>query len=583
MNDDQLSLAFSMHARPGVYALLLGSGISRAAQIPTGWEVVEDLVRKVAVASQQTCTEPPDAWFRSTYGEEPNYSRLLERVAPRPADRRELLRSYFEPTQQQRAEGIKMPTRAHRAIAKLMRAGYIRVVLTTNFDRLLELALEDEGVRPDIIDTADKAKGARPLVHSPATIIKLHGDYGDERIKNTPEELATYEPEMNQLVDRVLADYGLVLCGWSGDYDDALCAAIARCQDRRYSTYWGAFRGTLSEKARRLLEHRDGVVLSIDSADAFFTGLQEQVDALARYAQRSPISSRVAVAMLERYLVSDEHRIQLQRLVDGEVERAFAAAKETAALLTQAMEPTILEERGEAMLAATDTLLHLVVTGCYWGEARHDAVWVRVLKRLMEPLSGSGFTGWLAYARYPAQLVFYAGGLACLEKERLTTATHLFHQAKVRLGSGKEEAPFAVLNSALVREAMYLPKGRHPDARLRWAWPASEGLFAVLRPYFRELVPSDGDFERLFDRFECILTLAVATQPGAPVIPARATVRSDHGASVLVELLEQLDKFHNNWPPLMSGLIPSTAQTLKELARAVDAQLQQLSFQMRVR
>lgn len=34
------SLAFSMHGNKGVYALLLGSGVSRAARIPAGWEII---------------------------------------------------------------------------------------------------------------------------------------------------------------------------------------------------------------------------------------------------------------------------------------------------------------------------------------------------------------------------------------------------------------------------------------------------------------------------------------------------------------------------------------------------------------
>jgi hypothetical protein len=35
-------------ASPGAYAMLLGSGTSTAAQIPTGWGIVVDLIGKVA-------------------------------------------------------------------------------------------------------------------------------------------------------------------------------------------------------------------------------------------------------------------------------------------------------------------------------------------------------------------------------------------------------------------------------------------------------------------------------------------------------------------------------------------------------
>ncbi len=48
MIDATTTLAFSMYENKGVYALLLGSGVSRAAQIPTGWEITLDLVKRIA-------------------------------------------------------------------------------------------------------------------------------------------------------------------------------------------------------------------------------------------------------------------------------------------------------------------------------------------------------------------------------------------------------------------------------------------------------------------------------------------------------------------------------------------------------
>ena len=46
------SLAFSIQANPGVYAVLVGSGVSRTAKIPTGWEIILDLIRKLAAVSR---------------------------------------------------------------------------------------------------------------------------------------------------------------------------------------------------------------------------------------------------------------------------------------------------------------------------------------------------------------------------------------------------------------------------------------------------------------------------------------------------------------------------------------------------
>jgi hypothetical protein len=52
-----LSLAMSMYSIPGVYALLLGSGVSRGAQIPTGWEVVQDLCQAPATMKGEDCVD----------------------------------------------------------------------------------------------------------------------------------------------------------------------------------------------------------------------------------------------------------------------------------------------------------------------------------------------------------------------------------------------------------------------------------------------------------------------------------------------------------------------------------------------
>ena len=48
MIDPLTALAFSIYENNGVYCLLLGSGVSRSAEIPTGWEITLDLVRRIA-------------------------------------------------------------------------------------------------------------------------------------------------------------------------------------------------------------------------------------------------------------------------------------------------------------------------------------------------------------------------------------------------------------------------------------------------------------------------------------------------------------------------------------------------------
>ena len=126
-----------------------------------------------------------------------------------------MLQTYFEPTEDERREGGKLPTKAHRGIAELVVRGYVRVIVTTNFARLLEQALTDLGVQPSVISNADAATGAMPLAHSRCTVIEVHGDYLDPRFRNTEEELRSYEPAIDRLLDQVFDEYGLIICGWS--------------------------------------------------------------------------------------------------------------------------------------------------------------------------------------------------------------------------------------------------------------------------------------------------------------------------------------------------------------------------------
>ena len=101
--DPIITLASSIQVAPGTYALLLGSGVSKASQVPIGWEVVASLARRAAVAAAEDPGDDPVEWYRRRFGAEVDYSRLLEELAPSQADRRALLEGFFEPTGRQGA------------------------------------------------------------------------------------------------------------------------------------------------------------------------------------------------------------------------------------------------------------------------------------------------------------------------------------------------------------------------------------------------------------------------------------------------------------------------------------------------
>ena len=159
-----------------------------------------------------------------------------------------------------------------------------------------------------MISTPDAVEGAVPLVHQRCCVVKLHGDYLDTRIRNTPSELSEYDDRLNSLLDQIFDSFGLIVCGWSTQWDSALRAAIERCPTRRFTTYWTT-RSKLGVQAQKLANQRSAQVIQIEGADSFFVRLAELIAALEESQRPHPASVQAAVALTKRYLSDHRHRI----------------------------------------------------------------------------------------------------------------------------------------------------------------------------------------------------------------------------------------------------------------------------------
>lgn len=285
--DPRVALATSMHAAPGVYAVLVGSGMSSAAGVPTGWQVVLDLIRRIATAEGvdlDALERAPDVWWSEQHGSEPRYDTLLAALAPTDAARRALLLKYFDPSPGE-SKPIQ-PTSGHTALAQICASGRVRLILTTNFDRLIERSLENNGVTPQVIANPGDIRGMIPLSHAPMTVVKLHGDYATLGLRNTPEELGSYPPEWLELLARVFDEYGLLVVGWSAEYDSALSNSLSSCPTRRYPTYWTIYKGSIAEPAAHLIAQRQAAVIDTSGADEFFGDLVQRLQRLDQVATR---------------------------------------------------------------------------------------------------------------------------------------------------------------------------------------------------------------------------------------------------------------------------------------------------------
>ena len=564
------SLAFSIQSNPGVYAVLLGSGVSRAASIPTGWEITLDLIGKLARIRNEEAPDP-ESWYRATYDREPDYSDILESVAKSPAERQQLLRSYFEPDENERADGGKQPTVAHRSIAWLAARGYIRVILTTNFDRLMENALQNEGIAPAVLSTPDQIRGALPLAHTKCCVVKIHGDYLDTRIRNTSAELGRYDEAFETLLDRIFDEYGLIVCGWSAEWDAGLRAAIYRAPSRRFTTYW-ALHGAAGGEARKLIEHRKAETIPIRSADDFFQTVKEHVQSIDEYRHPHPLSTTVAVATLKRYLSEPRYRIRLSDFIDDSVDRVLEKITDDDFPVS-----TVSKIDGPAITArlrkyesTCSVMLTLASVGGYWADRDHLHIWRRALVRLAKRKVDSGHAVWLSLQRYPATLLFYALGIGALAHDNFDFVSGLFSTV-VDHRHGKDQKAVETLPPSFLFDFRGSEFMKLLDGMKDRLFPLSDWLHDALQGVTKSVVSEDEQSTYLFDMLDILIALNYTLQDCGSErlyqqLPSGAyCYRTDNRKRIVEEIINSLQTMSNKSPFVTSGIFGESVEKCQHI------------------
>lgn len=521
--DPRVSLATSVHASPGVYALLLGSGVSIGAGIKTGWDIVQDLVSRAATAQSPDVADAglvaaadPEEWWKQ-HGEGPlGYSALLAEVATTPAARQAVLAGYFEPQPDETGDiAAVVPSAAHRAVAQLVLRGSIRVILTTNFDRLIERALEEVGISPQVIHSPEQFKAATPLAHSRVTFVKLHGDYLDLELRNTVEELGDYPEAQRTFLERVMDEYGLIICGWSGDWDHALVRSIESAPSRRFPMFWSHL-GPLGETARRVTTQHSATLISGMTADEFFQDLVHRLEALDRMAD-IPVSRDMAVARLKRALPDPVRRIEVFDLLNQAVSTVVDRSVPARYPLRDASYPHSIR----SCRADMDTLLHLLATGAYHDDGRFDREWVKTVQRLARirsPFNGAFNDDLEKLRHYPALLGTWTVGVAAVLAQREELLPRLLNEPKwISPWTSRTLTPAAnFLSPITVLTDERITEFHRPSANQKWQYPTSHFVRCEAREPLRAIETDDESYEAACDRFEFLASMIALHNANPP-------------------------------------------------------------------
>lgn len=431
--DAVTSVAFALRGRPGAYALLLGSGVSTGAGVPTGWRIVELLTEELAAVEGVDVGDDPETWYRQRFGAEPTYSALVTALGLTVAERQALIARLLNDEDGQ----PRRPAPAHRAIARLAVGGWVRLIVTTNFDRLLEAALVDAGANPTVLASPSAVGGAIPLVHAGLVVVKLHGDQSDPRILNTDVETENYAPAVKALLRTVFNDYGLVVCGWSAENDKALRDAIDQAKSRRFTTFWTALSKLTGESAM-LANRRQAERVEHVDADEFFGRLADACEALAAVNAPDRRSVATVVAVTKRELAGASVAISVHDSIRATVDRV----QNLELLSPDPSDPgntqisVVDQAAGECQL-----LIALVATAAYWGRPETDRWWTSDIVRMARRPLMSGSTNVIDRPRLPALFMCWAAGIAAVARGRNDLLATLFSLDDVPQPDRNEQVP----------------------------------------------------------------------------------------------------------------------------------------------
>lgn len=405
--DPIVSLSVAIAEAPGSHAFFLGSGISREAGVPTGqqvfWQAAGELYRLEEETEDTPDEEALGEWLKEKGRDQLGYSDLLELIAPDPANRRDYLAKHFEGRE---------PGKAHQQLAALAEQSAVKVFVTTNFDRLLEHALQARGIEPVLITSAADLASAPRREHASCYVLKPHGDYLQETIRNTPSELEQLEPEIANELREVFERFGVVVLGYSGS--DAAIAELMSIRRSRYGLYWVA-RGDLSSGASRIIEATGGRVIQRPDAANFLGDLQRRLEVFRSHPSgHTPVEVHDEVLALVRANdwigLAEVMRRERRELAEGMQAIVSGRARE------QPEETKLLEAHDQALPLWERRLASLLPVIAYAPE--HFEREVRSLLDLVEnrPLE-DGYTAWRELSEWGTWWLGYACGAFALFQE----------------------------------------------------------------------------------------------------------------------------------------------------------------------
>ena len=265
-------------------AFLLGAGCSRSSGIPTGYEIIENLRKLWYLNNYANCQDYLKGHFEII---EESFNKLNDDFQEKYLKQESLLKEkvetsleklkinapeylkkileneddevikenifadllygfWFEsfsenPKERQKfIENLidsKEPSGAYLLFSHLIANNKITNIFTTNFDDLIyDCLIRYTEIKPKVYSHNEVAQYINSYSLRP-NIIKLHGDFLFENIKNTRPETGILWSNMKIKLEECLKSFDLIVVGYNGA-DDSVMNSLAELKSKHYGLIW---------------------------------------------------------------------------------------------------------------------------------------------------------------------------------------------------------------------------------------------------------------------------------------------------------------------------------------------------------
>lgn len=244
------------------FALMLGAGASLSSGVEPTKRIMQEIVERYARDYHDGTIEErfSDLWRRSTAD-----------------DRKLFLEQYLK----------CKPSAGYDRLAEITRMGYFDVIVTFNFDRLLETAFDDAGFKQikdyrSVIRGETEINAFAKLVRNDepkVKIVKFHGSLESaDYFLFSEDEMANYPPEIANLLGEI-THRDIIICGYA--FEDLCVARAFDTSPGAGSIYYVNPSGAGSGQIRGILIGRRSkekvIAGDLGKFDDFFSMLQQEL------------------------------------------------------------------------------------------------------------------------------------------------------------------------------------------------------------------------------------------------------------------------------------------------------------------